>query len=411
MSEIKLIGGNKLFGEIEPDGSKNASLPIIFATIATRGVSELIGVPDIGDVRVAIDIITSFGIKVERAENTLKIDTRLATYTEPNKNLTSKIRASSYLIGGCLSRFGIFHLSEFGGCNFCNRPIDMHLYAAEALGAQTYNGVISAKKLSGTKIVLNKKSVGATINAIIMALSADGTTELVGAAKEPHVKALVKFLLSAGADIEEIESGYVIRKSELHGGKLKIIPDMIEAGTYLLLAPMTEGEITVKNAADLELESFFDALTESGIKIDISGKDVKMYGVPERPIYVSTAPHPGYPTDLQPQTAPLMAKYFGGEISENVWQSRFSYLEVLKKFGVKFETSSNKAHIYHSFMTPSETAACDLRGGAAAVMCALSINGESIIKNTELILRGYSDFENKLKKLGANIMNIKNTEN
>lgn len=405
MSEIKLIGGKRLVGEIEPGGSKNASLPIIFATLATNGISELIGVPDIGDVKVAVDIITSFGAIVKRVGNTLIIDTRNLTYKEPDKSLTSKIRASSYLIGSCISRFGNFHISEFGGCNFCNRPIDMHIYAAEALGAQTYNGIISAKKLSGTKIVLKKKSVGATINAIIMALSADGVTNLIGAAKEPHVKALVGFLLSAGADIEETKSGYVIRKSELHGGKIKIISDMIEAGTYLLLAPLTEGEITVKNSADLELESFFEALTDSGIKLNISGNDVKMYGVPERPIYVSTAPHPGYPTDLQPQIAPLMAKFFGGEIYENVWQSRFSYLEALKSFGVNYETMSNKANIFHSYMTPSETTACDLRGGAAAVMCALSIAGESKIKNTELILRGYSDFESKLKKLGASILN------
>ena len=404
MSDIKLYGGRRLFGEIEPSGSKNASLPIIFATLLTYGVSELHGVPDIGDVRVAIEIIESFGAIVERDKDTLRIDTRFVTYTEPNKNLTSKIRASSYLIGACLSRFGIFHISDFGGCNFCNRPIDMHLYAAEMLGARTYNGVIYAKDLSGTGIVFKKQSVGATINAVMMALASFGETELVGAAKEPHVKALVDFLLSAGAAIEETKSGYLIRKSDLHGGRAVIIPDMIEAGTYLLLAPLTDGVVTVKKSADLELESFFEPLFESGIKIDVIGKDVRMYGVPERPIKISTAPHPGYPTDLQPQIAPLMAKYFGGKIYENVWQSRFSYLDSLRAFGVKYEIASNSAKISHSELFAAQTVACDLRGGAAALMCALAVEGESKIENTELIMRGYSDIESKLKSLGANIL-------
>ncbi|MBQ3015943.1 MAG: UDP-N-acetylglucosamine 1-carboxyvinyltransferase [Clostridia bacterium] len=404
MSYFKVFGGKRLCGEIEPSGSKNASLPIIFASLATCGISELKNVPDIGDVRVAIKIIESFGAKVKRAGNTLCIDTRNVFYTMPDKALTSSIRASSYLIGSCVARFGVFHLSEFGGCNFCNRPIDMHLFAAASLGAEISSCEISAIRLAGAKIYFDKPSVGATINALIMALSACGESEIFGAAKEPHVKALVDYLISAGADIEEIPFGYKIRKSELHGGTLEVLPDMIEAGTYMLLAPMTEGRITVRNAAKLELDSFFETITDAGIGISIHGEDVTVYGEPQRPFLVTTAPHPGYPTDLQPQTAPLMSKYFGGIINENVWQSRFSYLDSLGAFGVRYKTMSSRAEVYHSKLYPAETFAPDLRGGAAAVMCALTARGESTIKNAEIILRGYSDFESKLRRLGANVL-------
>lgn len=404
MSDMRLCGGIRLFGEIEPGGSKNATLPIIFATIAVGGVSYLYGVSDIGDVRVALEIIESFGAVVKKQGSTLEINATELTYTEADKSLTSKIRASSYLIGSCVARFGRFRLSEFGGCNFCNRPIDMHIYAAEMLGAEIRDGEICAKKLRGTKIIFDKQSVGATINAIIMSLSADGITELIGTAKEPHVRALVDFLVSAGAQIEETKSGYLIRKSDLHGGRLRIIPDMIEAGTYLLLAPLTEGRITVKNSASLELESFFEPLDRAGVKIEYRGNDVLAYGVPERPITVYTAPHPGYPTDLQPQIAPIMAKYFGGIICENVWQNRFSYLESLRAFGVRYKTNQSTSSIAPSKLYAAESYAADLRGGAAAVMCALAANGESKIENTELIMRGYSDFERKLESLGAVIL-------
>ena len=403
MSDINIFGGNALRGEILPSGSKNASLPIIFSTVAIHGISYLSCVPDIGDTRVAVEIIESFGAKVKRVGDALVIDTRNLSYLPPKRELTSKLRASSYLIGACLCRFGIFHLSEFGGCNFCNRPIDMHLAAAAALGAESSGGVLSAKRLSGTKIVFEKQSVGATINAIIMALAADGGTELIGAAKEPHVRALVEFLTSAGADIEQTASGYTVRKSNLHGGRARIIPDMIEAGTYLLLAPLTEGEITVKNSRELELDSFFEVLDSAGVCISISGNDVTARGVPNKPITVITAPHPGYPTDLQPQMAPLMAKYFGGEIYERVWQSRVSYLESLSAFGLKYSTVSDSIKITSSSLCSAVTCASDLRGGAAAVMCALAVEGESKIKNAELILRGYSDFRSKLLRLGAKI--------
>ena len=285
----------------------------------------------------------------------------------------------------------------------------MHLYAAKALGASFSEDELIAKKLCGSRIVFNKKSVGATINAIIMSLFAEGETELIGVAKEPHVKALVNFLVSAGADITEKPDKFVVRRSELTGGTARIIPDMIEAGTYLLLGTLSGGNITVKGAAELELDSFLSVLSESGISVIANGSDVTLAGEPKKEIRVRTAPHPGYPTDLQPEIAPVMASFVGGTIIENVWQNRFSYLDELKKFGVVSQIEGGVAYIRPSVLSSAEGYAPDLRGGAALLMCALAADGESKIKNADVILRGYSELEQKLLSLGAKI-NITNAD-
>lgn len=403
MNDFVVFGGKKLVGEIELQGSKNALLPVIFASVVIDGVSVISNVADIGDVNVAIEIIEQLGAIVQRKGSTLIIDTRNLEYKKIECDLTSKIRASSYLIGACLSRFGIFHISKFGGCNFCNRPIDMHIFAASMLGAEFDGEIIKADKLKGKKIEFKKRSVGATINALIMASVAEGETVIECAAKEPHVRVLVDFLLSAGADIEEKNDSFLVRGSKLKNGKVNIVPDMIEAGTFLLLAPITEGKITVKKSSGLELDSFLEPLSDSGVTVVKDFSDITVYGVPERPIMIKTAPHPGYPTDLQPQMAPLMAKYFGGRIFENVWQNRFSYLSALSPFGVNFCNNQNKAIILPSKLHNAQTISPDLRGGAAALMCALTSFGESIIENADMILRGYEKIAQKLGSLGADI--------
>ena len=405
MSDTVIFGGEALNGTVTPGGSKNAALPIIFATLVTKAVSVISNVPDIGDVRVATEILRELGATVTRMGDTLTVDTRLAVYKKPRRELTSKIRASSYLIGACLSRFGIFHLSDFGGCNFCNRPIDMHLYAAEALGASIDNEVISAKRLRGGKIVFDKISVGATMNALIMAVSAKEPTVIEGAAREPHVGNLIEYLRRAGADIEVAGDTVAVRPAPLGDAHVRVITDMIEVGTFLLLGPLTEGRVTVLTPDAPELESFVSAFAEAGIEASVSCGGITLLGIPKRKISVLTAPHPGYPTDLQPQAAPLMAKYFGGVIDERVWQMRFSYLSALASFGVKYSLGGSTAYVEHSQLSAAECAAPDLRGGAAAVMCALAARGKSTIKNTEIIMRGYSDFWNKLISLGANIEN------
>lgn len=404
--KIAVAGGKRLSGAVEPSGSKNAALPIIFASIVADGVSLLHGVADITDVSIALKIIEELGARVEKNGTTLKIDSRDMAYKKPPSALTSKIRASSYLLGACLARFGVFHISEIGGCNFCNRPIDMHVEAALSLGAELKDGVLYARRLSGGKISFSKKSVGATMNALIMASRADGEVLIEGAAEEPHVRCLAEYLTSLGSKIEFHRGNISVLPATAHNGHTKIIPDMIEAGTYLLLAPLTEGRITVKSSAPLELESFLEALTDSGIGVHISGNDVTVYGAPSRPIQIKTAPHPGFPTDLQPQAAPIMAKFFGGIIDERVWQNRFSYLDSLSSFGVHYCKNESRAVILPSDLHRGMCEAPDLRGGASALMCALCAEGYSEISRLEIIKRGYSDLTAKLNLLGAEVYEI-----
>ncbi len=409
MNEILVSGARPISGKFEPGGSKNAALPIIFAALSICGVSVISRVPDIGDVRVATEIIKRFGADVKRQDNVLYIDASNLHYEKIPRELTSKIRASSYLIGACLARFGMFHLDDFGGCNFCNRPIDMHLSAAAALGADITDDFISVKSLCGSQISFTKPSVGATINALIMAASAKGSTVISGAAREPHVKNLIDFLSSAGAVIEDDGKRLIIKPQPLHGGTISVIPDMIEAGTFLLMAPLTGGVITVGEADNLELESFLSVLSESGVSVSKRNFDITVSGEPKKAFSLITAPHPGFPTDLQPQTAALMAKFFGGDIYEGVWQNRFSYLSVLKAFGVESNSCGSRALVYPSHIRCADAVCPDLRGGAAALLCALSAEGKSKIKNADIIFRGYSELIPKLEKLGAEI-NILNSE-
>jgi len=406
MSDVIIRGARPLYGEIIPSGSKNAALPILFATIATRGISRIYNLPDIGDVRVAMEILKMLGAKIAYVGDAMLIDTECLNYVKIPRELTSKIRASSYLIGACLARFGCFHLSDFGGCNFCNRPIDMHLAAARAIGAETDDEKITSTRLSGGRIHFRVPSVGATVNALVMASAAEGDTVIEGGATEPHVRAVAGFLISAGAKIEFSDKEIYVSPGELHGAEITVIPDMIEAGTYLLAAPMTGGRISILYPYPYELESFLDPLSSSGVGVSICNGKITAYGAAEREIEITTAPYPGYPTDLQPQMAPLMAKFCGGVIRERVWQSRFSYLDALSPFGVRYTLNGSDARIYSSRLSAADTSSPDLRGGAAALLTALCTDGESKINNTETIDRGYSNIWKRLAALGADINKI-----
>lgn len=401
MSNLYIRGGNELNGTILPSGSKNAVLPIIFSTLIIDGISVIENVPDISDVGAAIALIEHFGAKVEKTGDCMRIDTRNLKYRKPPSFLVSKLRASTYLIGACLARFGIFHLSDFGGCNFCNRPIDLHLYAAKSFGAMINGDLIFADELSGARIRLNKPSVGATINSIIIASSIGEDSEIIGAANEPHVSNLIDFLRSAGVQIDVFSTSIYIRGLRPTKAKVRVVPDMIEAGTYLCYGALLGGKVFVDGFKDLELESFIRPYVAAGMKIEERGNAICLYGSADKDISVVTSPHPGYPTDLQPQAAPVMAANRGGTIVELVWKDRFSYLKSLAQFGVSFEINGSNAAILSSNIKNAKSYASDLRGGAAAVACALLAAGESEIKNAEHILRGYSDIEGKLKMLGA----------
>ena len=407
MSRFIINGGKALCGDINVSGSKNAALPIIFASIAVYGTTTLYNLPSISDVDVALDIVKSFGAKIERLGSSVKIDASELFYNIPSEDLVSKIRASSYLLGAMLVRFSTSLIRSFGGCNFGTRPIDMHLAAARALGAEVDGIEVKAKKLRGADIFFDKISVGATVNALIMTAGAEGTSRIFGYAKEPHVISLIEFLRKAGAEIQIDEKCITVRGARLCSADAVVIPDMIEAGTYICLSMIDGNRIKVNGARISELSSFLEPFIYSGARFSLSDSSIYPIDKIKKKIDIITEPYPGFPTDLQPQCAPLLALYFGGSIREGVWNNRFGYLYELSKFGVEFEAYIGYAKILKSKIHPSRAAAPDLRGGAALMIAALCSRGESVIENIDVIKRGYADVVEKLSRIGASIYEIK----
>jgi UDP-N-acetylglucosamine 1-carboxyvinyltransferase len=408
MSELKLRGGRPLFGEITVSGSKNAALPILFSTLAAKGVSRIERVPDITDVAVAVELLKGFGARVLREGDTLYIDTRRLSYVTPSEKLISSIRASTYLIGASLARFGRCALSDFGGCNFSPRPIDMHIDACIAFGAKFEGESLVCDRLTHAEILFSKRSVGATANSLILAASTEGESRIRGHAKEPHILNLVDFLRSAGAEITVTDDEIRIRGGELHGGCTEVIGDMIEAGSYLAAAVVTDGEITVSGCSLSDMAAYLEFLSEVGAHIEIDGNKITARrGSFSRHAVISAAPYPAYPTDLQPIAASVMASLSGGEIYDTVFPSRFGYLEGLQTLGVDSVRGSGFALIRPSRLRGGRVTVPDLRGGAACLLAALGADGESALFSAEILERGYSELEKKLRSLGAEVDRIR----
>lgn len=403
MGRFLIRGGVELCGEISVGGSKNAALPIIFSCILICGKSTLKNLPDITDVEVALDILTDFGASVQRTCDEVIIDTTSLYYRTPDVRKVSKIRASSYLIGACLSRFGRAELQSFGGCNFDNRPIDMHLAAVAAHGAKIDGSTLSADRLFGADVIFDKISVGATVNALLLSVSAEGVSRIYGYAREPHVMSLIEFLNRAGGEIEVYDNYILVKGRTLTSSYANIISDMIEAGSYLALSLATGSELKILDSDAVQLESFIEPLVRCGAVAEISEKAITFSGRITEPMHIVTAPYPSFPTDLQPLMAPIMAHSYGGSIVEGVFKNRFGYLNELAKFGVKFESNDGCAVIHKSKLHPAAATATDLRCGAALVIAALCADGESVICGSEIIKRGYSDIIKKLRGIGAQI--------
>lgn len=408
MKKIVVNGGRRLSGEIRASGSKNAALPLIFASMLARGRSVLLNVPRIGDVLVALDIMSELGAEINFTKNRLVIDTEHMRYAPPSPALISKIRASTYLIGASLVRFGRFLLSDFGGCSFSLRPIDLHIKSAISLGAKRVGNTLVADGLSGAKIELEKPSVGASINTLIMAAGAKGVTEIRGFAKEPHVLSVIDFLRAMGADITLTDQVITVKSAPLSSAEFSVIGDMIEAGTYVTFALITDGKIKVTGIDPTELSAFISALSDLGYTpetgadfISVNAKDHKQKA--KAPSHIIADPYPGFPTDLQPIMAPLLAHNEGGKITDNVWQGRLGYLDSLAPFGLDFSRDISSAKIEKSGFSPAITVAPDLRGGAAALAAALSAKGTSEIHSPDIILRGYENIIEKLTSLGADV--------
>lgn len=411
MQKIIVNGGRALAGEVRISGSKNAALPLIFATLLINGETTLFNVPDIGDVRVALELLSDFGAEVSFFGSTLRINAKKVKYKPENPELSGKIRASTYLLGATLGRFGRAEIPASGGCNFSNRPIDFHINAAKSFGATLSGGSLIADKLHGAKIFLPKPSVGATINALLMAVSALGDSEISGYAKEPHVLAVVDFLRAAGAKIQLENDKILVYPAPLYPTEFTVIGDMIEAGTYLTTAMITGGNITVSGIDTRELSGYLDIVREMGFIPEIGHKSIcidwKKRKFSGNKISVSAAPYPAFPTDLQPIIAPILAKESGGQIRDFVFPERFGYLKNLEPFGIKSRVVDKCAKIEKSRLKSGSAIAPDLRGGMACLLAALGANGHSEIRSAQLILRGYDRLAEKLTSLGADVKTIK----
>jgi UDP-N-acetylglucosamine 1-carboxyvinyltransferase len=418
LEKFVIEGSTRLHGDVTISGSKNAAVAIIPATILVKGPVILENVPDISDVRIICDILVEMGAKVEKIDkHTIKFDTStLNTYKVP-LDKSSKFRASYYLLGALLSAYKEGEVGSPGGCKLGARPIDQHIKAFETLGAEVDDsqGRIAAKaeNLVGTSIYFDMVSVGATINAILAATFAEGTTIIDNAAKEPHIVDVANFLNKLGADIRGAGTDLI----KINGVKelkkdisYSIVPDYIEAGTFLLAAVATKGDITIHNCISKHLESLTSKIQELGANVEEGEDDSIRVWCDKRPnkIRIKTMPYPGFPTDMQPQMGVCLAIADGTSIiNENIWESRFQYTAELNKMGANI-LDQGKSAMFEGVekLVGAPVYASDLRAGAALLIAGFAAEGKTELYNIEYIDRGYENIEDKFVQLGAKIKRV-----
>lgn len=416
MDKFIIKGGKRLHGEVVISGAKNAAVAIIPAVAMAESPCRIENVPNISDVKLSARILTEMGATVRwLGKNTVEIDpTTIHTNVVPSE-LGRKMRGSYYNIGALLGRCSKAIVPLPGGCDFGVRPIDQHIKGFKALGC-TYSlndGMIevSAKELRGTHIYLDMVTVGATMNIILAAVKAKGLTVIENAAREPHVVDLANFLNSMGANISGAGTDVIKIRGVEHfkGITYSIIPDQIEAGTFMFAAAATKGDITVRDVIPKHLESLSAKLLEIGCQVIEGDDSVRVIGSEElKSTNVKTLPYPGFPTDMQPQMAVVLALANGSSmVTESIFENRFKYVDELNRMGSKIKVEGNTAYIEGvSGFTGAQLAAPDLRAGAALVLAALAAEGISEIEDIEYIQRGYEDFEGKLRSLGALIERV-----
>ena len=415
MEKYVINGGKPLQGEVDISGAKNAAVAIIPAALMVDGVCRIENMPQISDTDMLLTILSQLGAKVRvMCPGTIEIDSRNVRFCDAPFELMRKIRASYYLIGAMLGRFGSAKTTMPGGCNFGVRPIDQHIKGMTALGAEVdvRNGFVYAEvpdgKLHGAKIYLDKVSVGATMNIILAATMASGRTIIENAAREPHIVDLANFLNSMGADIRGAgtDTIKVNGVERLHGGSYSIIPDQIEAGTYMVAAAATGGEVLVKNVIPKHLDCISAKLRETGTIVQEYEDSVLVKGNGHlRRANIKTLPYPGFPTDMQPQMGALLCMANGTSvITEGIYDNRFKYVNELRKMGADIQVDGRIA-IFEggAQLTGAPVMACDLRAGAAMVIAGLCANGVTEIEDIHFIERGYENFVGKLRALGADI--------
>ena len=415
MVQYVIHGGTTLRGEVEISGAKNAAVAIIPAALLVQGVCRIENIPQISDTDTLLTILAELGARVSYLnKSTIEIDCTNTHYQDAPYDLMRKIRASYYLIGSMLGRFGSAKTTMPGGCNFGVRPIDQHIKGMRALGADidVKGGYVYANarggRLHGARIYLDKVSVGATMNIMIAAVLAEGRTIIENAAREPHIVDLANFLNSMGADVRGAgtDSIKINGVEKLHGGTYTIIPDQIEAGTYMVAAAATGGEVLITNVIPKHLESISAKLRETGTFVEEYEEAVLVRGTGTlRRINLKTMPYPGFPTDMQPQFGVLLCLADGTSvITEGIYDNRFKYVNELRKMGAEIQVDGRVAVIDGGHrMSGALVHACDLRAGAAMVIAGMAASGETVIEDVHFIERGYERFVEKLSALGADI--------
>ncbi|MDD7267365.1 MAG: UDP-N-acetylglucosamine 1-carboxyvinyltransferase [Lachnospiraceae bacterium] len=416
MEQYVIKGGNPLVGEVEIGGAKNAALPILAAAIMADAPVRIENLPDVNDVNVLIEAIDRIGATVERVSRSVVIING-STIGDScvDYEFIKKIRASYYLLGALLGKYKKAQVPLPGGCNIGVRPIDQHIKGFESLGAKVtiQNGVIQAQadQLLGSHIYLDKVSVGATINVMMVAAMAEGKTTIENCAREPHIVDVANFLGCLGADIRGAGTDVIrIRGVEkLRSGEYYIIPDQIEAGTFMMGAAITGGDILIKNVIPKHLEAISAKLQEMGCQVEEFASDVRVSANKKlTKTNIKTLPYPGYPTDMQPQITTVLALASGTSIvTESIFENRFRYVDELIKMGAAIQVEGNTAVIegVHS-LSGARVSAHDLRAGAALVLAGLAARGTTYVEEIEYILRGYEDFDGKLRSLGGQIKRV-----
>lgn len=413
MASYIIEGGCKLQGETYVSGSKNASLPIIAATVLNKGISKLYNVPDIHDTQMMIEILKELGCKVIKKTNKLIIDSSGVKNFEIPENLMHQMRSSVILAGALLGRYKRAIFSYPGGCDIGARPIDLHLKAFEKMGITTekkYDKIIcQTQEVTASEINLDFPSVGATENIILAAVLANGTTTIINAAMEPEIVDLQNFLNRMGAKVTGAGSNIIKIEGvkKLNNVSYNVMPDRIEAGTLLCSAAITGGNIILKKVNIKDIAPILDKLSEAGCKITLDVDGVNLVA-PKRlkALNIRTMPHPGFPTDMQSIIAANMCVASGTSIIvENIFESRFKYTAELQKMGAKIRIEGNTAIIKGTRkLYASKVKATDLRGGAGLVLAGLVAKGTTQIDNIEYILRGYEKLDEKLNSLGAKMI-------
>ncbi|SHI46905.1 UDP-N-acetylglucosamine 1-carboxyvinyltransferase [Parasporobacterium paucivorans] len=416
MDQYIIKGGKMLTGSVEIGGAKNASLAIIAAAIMTDETVIIENLPDVEDVNVLLQAIQGIGAVVERVDrHCVKINGSTISSVSVDYEYIKKIRASYYLLGALLGKYKMAQVALPGGCNIGSRPIDQHIKGFKALGAEVTieHGMILAKAgtLQGKHIYMDVVSVGATINIMLAAVMAEGITDIENAAKEPHVVDVANMLNSMGANIKGAGTD-VIRVngvSRLHGTTYSVIPDQIEAGTFMFVAAVTRGDITVKNVIPKHLEAITSKLLEIGCTVEEYDDSVRVKGSESIVCtHVKTLPYPGFPTDMQPQISVALAMAKGtSTITESIFENRFKYVDELRRMGASIKVEGNTAIIdgVNQF-TGAQVSAPDLRAGAALVLAGLAAQGLTLVEDIRFIQRGYEDFDGKLRALGAQIEEV-----